>query len=211
MLEGIKVLCHSSIRFEKDGKVIYVDPFRINGNPNDADIILCTHTHWDHFSNEDIMKIKKDETILVTTSDSDEKIKEVGFSDEKVLKVLPNKKYSVSNIIIETIPSYNIGKEFHKKEFDWVGYILELDGYRYYVAGDTDVNDENREVKCDVAFLPVGGKYTMTATEAAGLANQIKPRIAVPTHYAEIVGDITNAKEFEQMLNPKIECVTYIK
>lgn len=211
MLEGIKVLCHSSIRFEKNGKVIYVDPFRIEGSPNDADIILCTHTHWDHFSNEDILKVKKENTILVTTSDSDDKIKEVGFTEENSLKVFSNKKYSILDIVIETVPSYNVNKEFHKKEFEWVGYILELDGNRYYIAGDTDVNDDNRNVKCDVAFLPVGGKYTMTATEAAGLANQIKPKIAVPTHYAEIVGEVTNAQEFAHMLNPKIECVIYIK
>lgn len=211
MLEGIEVLYHSSIRIEKEGKVIYFDPYNIEGEPKDADIIFCTHSHYDHFSKEDILKLKNEDTIIVGTVDLEIQIRELGFEDSQKLLVLPNKKYSISNLVVETVPSYNINKEFHKKEYDWVGYVITLDGIRYYIAGDTDVNDDNRKVKCDVAFLPVGGKYTMTATEAAGLANTIKPKIAVPTHYAGIVGEFANGKEFEHMLNPNIKCVLYIK
>lgn len=211
MLEGIEVLYHSSIRMEKDGHVVYFDPYGIKEETKDADIIFCTHSHYDHFSEEDVLKIKNDNTIIVATVDLEEKIKKLGFSDEQKLLVLPNKKYSIADIMVETIPAYNVNKEFHKKEYDWVGYVITLDGNRYYVAGDTDVNDDNRLVKCDVAFLPVGGTYTMTATEAAGLANTIKPKIAVPTHYAGIVGELVDAEEFEHMLNASIKCVKYIK
>lgn len=211
MLEGIKVLYHSSIRMEKEGKVIYFDPFKIEGEPKDADIIFCTHSHYDHFSEEDILKIKKEDTIIVSTVDTEEKINKLGFTNDQKLLILPNKKYSISKIMVETVPAYNVNKEFHKKEFDWVGYVITLDGIRYYIAGDTDVNEDNRQVKCDVAFLPVGGKYTMTATEAAGLANTIKPKIAIPTHYAGIVGEVANGFEFVNMLNPNIESEIYLK
>ena len=211
LLEGIEVLYHSSIRIEKDGNVIYFDPYVINGEPKDADIIFCTHSHYDHFSEEDILKIKNENTIIVATVDLEIKIRELGFNDEQKLLVLPNKKYSISDIMVETVPAYNVNKEFHKKEYDWVGYVITLGNTRYYVAGDTDVNEDNRLVKCDVAFLPIGGKYTMTATEAAGLANTIKPKIAVPTHYAGIVGELVDADEFENMLNSNIKCVKYIK
>ena len=211
MLEGIEVLYHSSIRMEKEGKVIYFDPYGIKNEPKDADIIFCTHSHYDHFSEEDILKIKNEDTIIVVTVDLEEKIKKLGFEDNQKLLVLPNKKYSISKIMVETVPAYNVNKDFHKREYDWVGYVVTLDDVRYYIAGDTDVNDDNRLVKCDVAFLPIGGKYTMTATEAAGLANAIKPKIAVPTHYAGIVGELVNAEEFENMLNANIKCVKYIK
>lgn len=211
MLEGIEVLYHSSIRMEKEGKVIYFDPYNISGEPKDADIIFCTHSHYDHFSEEDILKLKNEDTIIVATIDLEEKIKKLGFDDTQKLLVLPNKKYSITKIVVETVPAYNVNKEFHKREYDWVGYIVTLEGVRYYIAGDTDVNDDNRNVKCDVAFLPIGGKYTMTATEAAGLANTIKPKIVVPTHYASIVGELVNAEEFANMLNTNIKCVTYIK
>ena len=211
MLEGIEVLYHSSIRIEKEGHVIYFDPYGIKEEVNDADIIFCTHSHYDHFSEEDILKVKNEDTIIVATVDLEGKIKKLGFKDEQKILVLPKKKYSIAGIMVETVPAYNVDKEFHKKEFDWVGYVITLDGNRYYVAGDTDVNDDNRLVKCDVAFLPVGGTYTMTATEAAGLANTIKPKIAVPTHYAGIVGEMVDAEEFEHMLNASIKCVKYIK
>ena len=211
MLEGIEVLYHSSIRMEKEGKVIYFDPYGIKNVSKDADIIFCTHSHYDHFSEEDILKIKNEDTIIVATVDLEEKIKKLGFEENQKLLVLPNKKYSISKIMVETVPAYNVNKDFHKRECDWVGYVVTLDNVRYYIAGDTDVNDDNRLVKCDVAFLPIGGKYTMTATEAAGLANAIKPKIAVPTHYAGIVGELVNAEEFENMLNANIKCVKYIK
>ena len=49
----VEVLCHSSIRIEEDN-VIYIDPFKISKDYNDADYIFCTHSHYDHFSPEDI-------------------------------------------------------------------------------------------------------------------------------------------------------------
>ena len=104
-------------------------------------------------------------------------------------------------IEFETIPSYNTNKKFHPKENGWLGYIVNIDGKNYYIAGDTDITEEAKEVKCDVAFLPCGGTYTMTATEAANLANIMKPEIAVPTHYGAIVGDKDDGKMFISLLN----------
>ena len=74
MLEGIEVLYHSSIRIEKEGNVIYFDPYGIKEERNDADIIFCTHSHYDHFSEEDILKVKNEDTIIVATVDLEEKI-----------------------------------------------------------------------------------------------------------------------------------------
>ena len=209
MLEGIEVFKHSSIRINKENKVIYIDPYEIIGEPHDADIVLCTHTHFDHFSENDILKVKKDDTIILATVDAEDKIKSLGFDDDRSLLVIPDKKFSVNKLVIETVPAYNVNKNFHKKEYDWVGYIINIEGQRLYIAGDTDVNEDIKKVKCDIAFLPVGGTYTMTATEAAGLANEIKPEIAIPIHYGSVVGSKTDAEEFANMLNPKIKCVTF--
>ena len=68
MLENIEVLCHSSIRINKE-KVIYIDPFKINKNYNDADIIFITHDHYDHYSEEDIDKVIKEDTTIVIPKD----------------------------------------------------------------------------------------------------------------------------------------------
>lgn len=204
MLENIEVLCHSSIKINKE-KIMYIDPFRINKNYNDADIIFITHDHYDHYSEEDIDKIKKQDTIIVAPKKLFTKILEKGFEKDNIITVEPNKKYNVKGINFETIPAYNINKQFHPKENAWVGYIIELEGVKYYIAGDTDITPENKEVKCDVAFVPVGGTFTMNYKEAAELVNEIKPKVAVPIHYGSIVGTEQDAIDFSKLLNSDIE------
>lgn len=204
MLEGIKVLCHNSIKFNK-GKVIYFDPFKIEENFNDADVIFITHDHYDHYSEEDITKVIKGDTIIVAPEDLEDKLLKKGFERENIIMVIPNESYAVKGISFKTIPAYNVNKQFHPKENKWVGYILELEGTTYYIAGDTDITDENRKVECDVAFVPVGGTYTMDYEEAAKLINEIKPKIAVPTHYGVIVGSKKDGENFSKLVNKDIE------
>lgn len=209
MLENISINCHSSIKFSKD-KILYFDPFRIKEEIHDADIIFCTHTHYDHLSEEDIIKIKKDITKIVVPVDGKEKLITLGFEEKNIITVNPYKEYEIDNIKFKTVRAYNENKKFHPKENNWVGYIVYLKNVKYYIAGDTDITKDNRGVRCDVAFLPIGGTYTMTATEAASLANEIKPKIAVPIHYGEIVGEKEDVIEFKNILNSNIECIELI-
>ena len=209
-MENVKVFCHSSIKLSYEDISIYIDPYKVPEEYHDADIILITHTHYDHFSEDDIEKVRNENTIIVATLDARDKIKEMGFADHKVLLVEPNKKYKVNEVSFSTIPAYNVNKTFHKKEYGWVGYVVTLDGVNYYIAGDTDINDENRAVDCDIAFLPVGGTYTMNATEAASLANEIKPKIVIPIHYGLVVGSKEDVEEFRNILNPSIKCIDII-
>ena len=205
MLEGIEINCHSSIKISK-GKTIYVDPFKIERDTNDADIVLVTHDHYDHYSPEDIEKINNKETIIVAPKT----VKALSKMKNTVL-VEPNNVYEVKGIKIETIPAYNVNKQFHPKDNQWVGYIIEIENIRYYIAGDTDVTSENKQVNCDVAFIPVGGTYTMNYTEAAELVNAIKPKIVVPTHYGDIVGEKDDGEKFKMLLDEDIECEILIK
>lgn len=154
MIENIEVLCHSSIKIIKN-KTIYIDPYKIEQNYNDADIIFITHTHYDHYSIQDINKIKKQNTIIVGTEDLKEKAQKDGISKENIITVEPNKTYQIEEIKIQTIPAYNKNKPFHPKSNGWVGYIIEINKIKYYIAGDTDITEENKKVKCDVAFVPV--------------------------------------------------------
>lgn len=205
MLEDITVLCHSSIKINKE-KVIYIDPFKIDKNYNDADIIFITHDHYDHYSEEDIDKIKKEDTVIIVPEELLTKVLRKGFRQDYIITVLPNQKYMVEGIKFETVPAYNTNKQFHPKENGWVGYIIEIKGIKYYIAGDTDITEENKKVKCDVAFVPVGGTYTMDFKEVANLINEIQPKIAVPIHYGSVVGTKQDAIDFSKLLNPKIEC-----
>ena len=206
MAPNILLIAQSAIKIIKeDGKIIYFDPFKLNETcQKDADIIFITHSHFDHFSPEDIEKIKKPETKIVVPNDLYEESKQIGFAEESIFIVEPNQKYQIGEIQFETIPSYNLNKDFHKREYNWVGYIVVIDGKRIYVAGDTDDTPEARGVKCDIAMVPVGGTYTMTAREAADLVKEINPDLAIPIHYKTIVGSTKDAEMFKEMLKDNV-------
>ncbi len=210
MLENIEVLYHSSIRINKD-KIIYIDPFKIDKNYNDADIVFITHDHYDHYSEEDIDKVINKNTTIIIPEELLTKLLRKGINKNAIITVEPNVKYMVQGIKFETIPAYNTNKSFHPKENDWVGYIITLNDIRYYIAGDTDITEENRKVKCDVAFVPVGGTYTMDFKEAAQLINEIQPEIAVPIHYGSVIGTEQDASDFIKLLHPNIKGMILMK
>lgn len=205
MLENVEVLNHSSIRIARE-KIIYIDPYKIETEYSDADFVFCTHSHFDHFSVEDIKKVIKEETIIITVEETKVELLNMGFKEGEIIVVKPNMKYNVNGINFNTVSAYNIKKDFHPKKNNWVGYNIEIDGIWYYISGDTDNTREARKVKCDVAFLPVGGVYTMNYKEAAELVNTIKPKVAIPIHYGCIVGSRDDAKLFASNINPEIDC-----
>ncbi len=200
----IKWLGHSGFLI-KNHKVIYIDPFNIKENSEKADIILITHSHYDHCSVADMKNIIKEGTKIVLTADSQSKItrSEVPV-DIKI--VAPNQELILGEIKISTIPAYNIDKSFHPKEEEWVGYIIKMNDILIYHAGDTDLIPEmqkltgyNQPDKKFIALLPIGGRFTMSAEEAAEAAKLIKPMLAIPMHYGGIVGSKEDAEEFVRL------------
>ncbi|MBQ8298621.1 MAG: MBL fold metallo-hydrolase [Clostridia bacterium] len=202
MLENVEVFCHNSIKI-CGSKVIYIDPFKLEKDFHDADYIFSTHTHYDHFSEEDIEKLLKKDTIIITPDSSRELACDLTRDRERVVIVEPDKEYDVKGVKFATTYAYNKETLYHTKKENWVGYIIELDGVKYYIAGDTDNIKELHNVECDVAFIPVGGKYTMGYEEAADLANTIKAKIVVPTHYGSIVGTKEDAEKFANLVRDK--------
>lgn len=206
MLENITVNAQSSIRIAAE-KVIYFDPFRITNAANDADIIFITHEHFDHFSPEDIAKAASDDTIFVVPASMKNTALDSGISADKLIALDPDTKTEVCAIPVETVPAYNLSKQFHPKNNGWLGYIITLDGQRIYVAGDTDAALEVKSVSCDVAMIPIGGTYTMDYREAADLINEMKPKTVIPTHYGSVVGNKTDGEAFMQLVGSSIEVV----
>ena len=210
MVDKIDVFKQNSIRIKSDVGMIYIDPFKIDDETHDADFILITHDHYDHFSSEDIAKVKKDTTVLVVPEKMEAKaVKESGIKEIETVK--PGTYHEIGNLELETIPAYNLLKPFHPKAAGWVGYILKINGKRIYIAGDTDATKEAKEVICDIALVPIGGTYTMDAKKAAELVNEINPEVAIPTHYGSIVGKLSDAKVFAANVKDTIKVVEKIK
>jgi len=199
MVENIHWLGHDTFKIVGD-KVIYTDPFKIEKEDR-ADIILITHEHYDHCSPDDVAKLQGPDTVIVTVADCMAKLS----GEVKVVK--PGDKLEVMGVEIEVVPSYNTNKKFHTKDRGWVGYIFTVGGQRIYIAGDTDRIPEMKDIKCDIALLPVSGTYVMTAEEAVQAALDINPKVVIPMHYASIVGTKEDAERFEKALEGKIKVV----
>lgn len=204
MTENIRVLTHSSIRIQSGDTVLYVDPYKVSGRPQDADFVFITHDHFDHFSPEDIEKVSCDKTVLVVPEKMRDKVLQEADETRGIIPVKPDAPYDINGFSFETVPAYNRLKPFHPKTAGWVGYIFCLDGKRIYVAGDTDATPDARKVQCDVALVPVGGTYTMNASQAAELVNTIRPAAAIPTHYGSVAGSATDAESFREKVDPAV-------
>ena len=207
-LDHITVNAQSSIRIE-GSKILYFDPFQITEAKHDADIVFITHEHYDHFEPDSIAKIKKDSTLLVAPESMKKKvISESGLASKQCVFYNPGEVHKQGEITIETIPAYNKLKPFHQKGKKWQGYVVVMDDIRYYVAGDTDVNEDIRKVQCDVAMIPIGGHFTMDKKQAADYVTSLKPQAVIPTHYGSIVGNKADGQDFEKDVkagNPEIQ------
>lgn len=180
-------------------KIIYIDPWKLKGELEKADIILVTHTHYDHFSPDDIAKIQKDDTVIVLPKDGDGKV------SGDIRSVMSGDTLELDGVKVEAVPAYNLGKDFHPKGNNWLGYIITMDGKRYYHAGDTDSIPEMKEIfEIDYAFLPVGGTYTMNAETAAEVANTIKAKVTIPMHYGDIVGKKEDGEKFKSLVKGEV-------
>ena len=178
-MENISWFGHASFSFvdENGNKIYYVDPFDLKpAELEKADLVFITHAHPDHFSPPDLEKILTNTTLVIAPPDI---LEQIDIDEDLKFAVEPNKSYEIKGFKFQTIPAYNIHPEklnFHPKANNWVGYIFELNGKKIYHAGDTDFIPEMRNLQTlnlDVAMLPIGGKFTMSAEEAAEAANAI--------------------------------------
>ncbi|GBE35808.1 putative L-ascorbate-6-phosphate lactonase UlaG [bacterium BMS3Bbin06] len=201
MVENIHWLGHDTFKVAGRDVTVFTDPFRLKKSDR-ADIILITHDHYDHCSPDDVKRIQKEDTVIVTTPDCADKL------SGNIRTVKPGDTLEVKGVLIEAVPAYNTNKQFHPRDRNWVGYIFTVDGRRIYLAGDTDYIPEMKTFKdIDVALLPVSGTYVMTADEAVQAALDIHPKVAVPMHYGSIVGTESDAERFAGALKGKIEVV----
>lgn len=198
MLERFTWFRQSAFRWQGDDFTVYIDPWGTTGD-FPADLVLITHAHFDHFQIEEIERLRKAETKIVAPADVAKEI------SGEVTAVAPGDTLEVAGVKLQAVPAFNIAPDRldkHPKANNWVGYVLELGGSTYYHAGDTDHLPELDSLSTDVAFVPIGGTYTMDAREAGGLVRAISPQVAVPMHFGFVVGSPTDAETFREEAAP---------
>jgi len=195
-------LGHASFKICHEDTVIYIDPWKLKDSPKDASLVLISHSHYDHYSQEDIAKVTEAGTTLIASAD-------VVAKEKAGEAILPGLSIQLENIQVHGVAAYNPAKNFHPKGNNWVGFIIEVGSKRIYYAGDTDLTDEMKSLKeIDIALLPVGGTYTMNAAEAAEATKHIKPKRAIPYHWGDIVGGRADAEAFSEAAEGEVQMLS---
>ncbi len=183
----IKWLGHSWFSINVDGIDLDFDPLpkkyrkklEITGGfepTSKADLILVSHSHGDHWDGDTIRSLKGPRTNIVAPREPANRI------GDNVKVIEAGQKLVFDRVSVLAVPAYNLCKFYHRRG-KGVGYLVTVDGKTIYHAGDTDFIPEMSSLgKVDVAFLPIGGKYTMDVNEAALAAKAISPRLLVPMH-----------------------------
>jgi L-ascorbate metabolism protein UlaG (beta-lactamase superfamily) len=204
MLEKFTWYKQSAYKWKGDGVTIYIDPWGLRDHEEPADVVFITHAHSDHFDPVDIEKVRKSTTQFVGPRDVAANL------SGKVKAIKPGESAEVAGIKFDAVPAYSTVEhrlQTHPKSNNWVGYILSLDGNRYWFSGDGDPNPDIEKIKTDVALICVGGDpYVMNPTEAAGVIKKIRPQLAVPNHYGFVVGVASDGEKFAREAAPvKVE------
>ena len=190
---------HASFAIQIGQRHIYNDPvvqYAEYSRLPKADLVLVTHSHYDHLDRAAIDDITTHQSILLCDKTSAE-----AFDGEAVVMTPGLKAQPWDGITVEAVAAYNTTDghtDFHPQAREDCGYIIELStGLRIYIAGDTEPTPEMMALKdIDVAFLPVNQPYTMTVDQAIEAIKAIRPRIFYPYHYGEVeeVTDIEHLK-----------------
>jgi len=199
---NLEFLGHSGFLITTDTKKIAIDPYNISEKVPQADLVLITHSHYDHCSIKDIEKISKHGATIIIPADCQSKINKIKNVQMQIIET--GDEIKIGNIKIEAVPAYNVDKEFHPKREGWLGYVLKFKDVIIYHAGDTDKIPEMENLtgygkhgNQFVALLPISGKYVMDAEEATEIASLLSPDIIMPMHYgAGIAGTLEDAEKF---------------
>ncbi len=205
----VELLGHASIRLQTRSKTVYIDPWsEVIEDFQKADIIVSTHDHFDHFDLEAIEKLRKEDTLLLCTKQSENDVPE--DLDYKIIQ--PGKNVEAEDIVFKGVEAYNVDKfreedmPFHPKGF-CVGVVFDLDGLKIYYASDTDPVPEMEQLKQEdigLAFIPIGGKYTMDQEEALEAVEMIDPDKVVPMHYGVVEGTEADPEKFKESVEKEV-------
>lgn len=175
----------------QSNQALYIDPVKVPANFTAADVILVTHSHYDHYNIETINRLSKKGTSIITPKNM-AKSGWKGIDPWQTIQAGPFK--------ITGVPAYNLKSGYHPKDEGWLGYIIEVDGVKIYHAGDTDLIPAMQGINVDIALVPIGGTYTMNVGEAVKASEVLKAKIFLPMHFGLIIGEKNDGLKFASLV-----------
>lgn len=158
------------------------------------DAILITHGHEDHFDVDSIADMMKpDQTLLVAPADVCASAEALQIPPERMIRIAAGESAAIDGCMLHAVFSDHGAEMPHA-----VGYILEVDGKRIFITGDTalrldKVTDFLQYGPIDLMICPINGHFgNMSEQDAVRLCEKIRPRMVIPCHYwnfAEHGGD----------------------
>jgi L-ascorbate metabolism protein UlaG (beta-lactamase superfamily) len=198
MLDGVTWYRGSSVRIRRAGLEIHVDPLGVEPGSR-ADCILLTHPHYDNFSEADIDRLRTPETVVVAPTTMKKLL------DDADHFMRAGDMVQLDGVDILAVPAHNVDKRFHRPEDGWLGYVFTVGGVTYYHAGDTDFLPAMFGIRCDVAFLPCGGHYTMGPEDAARAASACAAKVIVPIHWGDPHGTREDAERIRELFSGRVQ------
>jgi len=201
MLDAFTWYKQAALKWIGGGLTVHIDPWGVPDGEEKADLVLITHAHSDHYDEQDLDRVCKSGTIIVAPHD----VAEQCLTRGDVRPIKPGETLEAAGLQVSAVPAYNVRPErleMHPRDNNWVGFVLDLGGTRTYIAGDTDHIPEMEDIRSDLAFIPIGGTYTMDVQEAVGATKDLRPKLAVPYHFGFIVGPRSSGEEYVQAIAP---------
>ncbi len=185
----LTLLYNAGIMIETEDTRIYVDPYNLDVTymNKKADYILITHPHGDHYQPSSISMIEKEDTVFIMPENMSVQVE---YHD--AIGVNPEEVHDFGSIIITPFYMYTLPVDIypasHPQEANWTSYIIDINGFTFFHAGDSKSISEYMQLEdlIDVALLPLGpGCQTMTDMEVVTAVNIISPSYFIPIHYGE--------------------------
>lgn len=202
-------VAHASVVLETPMGTIYVDPVGEPAQYADfpaADLVLITHEHGDHYNADTLAALVNENTQLITNPAVFDLLADGAKTNASAV---PNGATATfKELMIEAIPAYNITEErlkFHPQGRD-NGYVLNFDGFRVYISGDTEDIPEMRALNnIDLAFVCMNLPFTMDANAAASAVAEFAPTYVYPYHYRGKDGGTQDPAAFAKMVGGDTE------
>ena len=146
--------------------LIYINPWRLSRVTFLADVILIGHGHYEHFSPSDIEKVRGPDTLILTNPFVAAQVPGAEVLREYQSRVIDRAR-------ITALPAYSHDNPLHKREDGRLGFLISLNLYDIYYAGDTQITPEVQRLAPDIAILPIDGNGTLTVEDAAMLVREM--------------------------------------